>query len=91
MACTSCGQFSRIEFPYPLVKASTLTRAFYCPLCGAANTKEFGNGRSFRLIAQVMFGRPSNEQEAAQLEQIYEMWDPYTHPTFREFLKALQQ
>lgn len=93
VACTNCGQLSRIEFCYPLVQASTITRAYYCPMCGLPRTTDnkFSNSASFELIAQVMFGRKSSPEEAQQLKEIYGMWNAHEYSTFKDFLKELSK
>jgi hypothetical protein len=91
--CHVCGQLTRIEVCYPVVQASTLSKAKYCPLCGAKYDPESrvtdANGSQFHLVAFALFGREPTLDEVELVKGVYPMWDAYEHPTFKEFLRSL--
>ena len=92
IACTGCGQLTRVEVCWPVVQASTLNKARFCPLCGTPFQYEgpsSANGTAFKLVARSMFGREPSAQEIQIVESIYPTWDAYQYPTLREYLKAL--
>jgi hypothetical protein len=93
VACHGCGQLTRIEVCYPVVQASTLNKAKYCPLCGVEFKRENrvseANGTNFQLVAASLMSRTPTKEDVAMIQSIYPLWDAYKHPTFKEFLQSL--
>lgn len=92
VACRGCGQLTSIQVQYPLVQASTLSNAKFCPMCGKPfeyKSKVDANGTMFELVAASVFGRDPSKEDEQIVASIYPTWDAYTHPSFKQFLKSL--
>ena len=94
VACRACGQLTRIEVCFPLVQASTLSQAKFCPMCGVEFKREGAtleaNGTGFVLVASSIFLTMSpTPEDVAIVESIYPMWDAFKYPTFKRFLRSL--
>lgn len=95
VACHACGQLTRIEVCYPVVQASLLNKAKYCPLCGTVfepkGRESDANGSGFLLVAAALFNKIPTKEDVALVQGIYPLWNAYEHPTFKDFVRSLVQ
>lgn len=83
--CKACMTRFRIESKEPLLAGLPS----YCPHCGSAADCVADPDEDYWYVLAGSFDLPQNEEGAALIRSIYELWEPQDHKRFGDFVKEL--